>query len=151
MTQGVLSNAKSLKFKSSLTEAIPDLTDDLFVRENIAIIHIYHENLHFLKHERGEVCLLRLRIYCFFQVYYLWPFDNFILAFEGGIKKIRAFEATLFLDARILDVLYRQQIKLFQVVSTSKFHEYWWNDLENIFLVPAAFCRASEARTQSRP
>jgi hypothetical protein len=58
MTQGVLSNAKSLKFKSSLTEAIPDLTDDLFVRENIAIIHIYHENLHFLKHERGEVCRL---------------------------------------------------------------------------------------------
>ena len=57
MTQGVLSNAKSLKFKSSLTETIPDLTDDLFVRENIAIIHIYHENLHFLKHERGEVCL----------------------------------------------------------------------------------------------
>ena len=65
MTQGVLSNAKSLKFKSSLTEAIPDLTDDLFVRENIAIIHIYHENLHFLKHERGEVCLLGLRIYIF--------------------------------------------------------------------------------------
>ena len=51
----------------------------------------------------------------------------------------------------LLDVLCRQQIKLFQVVSTSEFHEYWWNDLENIFLVPAAFCRASEARTQSRP
>ena len=51
----------------------------------------------------------------------------------------------------LLDVLCRQQIKLFQVVSTSEFHEYWWNDLKNIFLVPAAFCRASEARTQSRP
>ena len=76
MTQGVLSNAKSLKFKSSLTEAIPDLTDDLFVRENIAIIHIYHENLHFLKHERGEVCLLGFRIYRFRQAYYLWPFDK---------------------------------------------------------------------------
>ena len=50
----------------------------------------------------------------------------------------------------ILDVLCRQPIKLFQVVSTSEFHEYWWNDLEIIFLVPAAFCRASEARTQSR-
>ena len=45
----------------------------------------------------------------------------------------------------ILDVLCRQQIKLFQVVSTSEFHEYWWNHLKNIFLVPAAFCRASEA------
>ena len=33
----------------------------------------------------------------------------------------------------ILDVLCCQQIKLFQVVSTSEFHEYWWNDLENIF------------------
>ena len=51
----------------------------------------------------------------------------------------------------ILDVLCCQQIKLFQVVSTSEFHEYWWKDLENIFLVPTAFCRASEARTQSKP
>ena len=50
-----------------------------------------------------------------------------------------------------IDVLCRQQIKLFQVVSTSEFHEYWWNDLENIFLVPAAFWGASEVRTQSRP
>ena len=51
----------------------------------------------------------------------------------------------------LLDILCRQQIKLFQVVSTSEFHEYWWNDIENIFLVPAAFCRASEAKSQSRP
>ena len=54
-------------------------------------------------------------------------------------------------DTAIVDVLCRQQIKLFQVVSTSEFHEYWWNNLENIFLVPAAFWGASEARTQSRP
>ena len=39
----------------------------------------------------------------------------------------------------LLDVLCRQQIKLFQVVSTPEFHEYWWNDLENIFFVPTAF------------
>ena len=50
-----------------------------------------------------------------------------------------------------LDVLWGKPIKLIQVVATSEFHEYWWNDLEIIFLVPAAFCRASEARTQSRP
>ena len=50
-----------------------------------------------------------------------------------------------------VDVLCRQQIKLFQVVSTSEFQDYWWNGLENIFLVPAAFWGASEARTQSRP
>ena len=51
----------------------------------------------------------------------------------------------------VVDVLWGQPIKLIQVVSTSEFHEYWWNDPENIFLVPSAFCRASEARTQSRP
>ena len=28
-----------------------------------------------------------------------------------------------------LDVLCHQQIKLFQVVSTSEFHEYWWNHI----------------------
>ena len=28
------------------------------------------------------------------------------------------------LDSKVLDVLCRQQIKLFQVVSTSEFHEY---------------------------
>ena len=39
----------------------------------------------------------------------------------------------------LVDVLWGQPIKLIQVVSTSEFHEYWWNDLENIFLVPAAF------------
>ena len=44
-----------------------------------------------------------------------------------------------------LDGLWGQLIKLIQVVSTSKFHEYWWNDLDLIFLVPAGFCRASEA------
>ena len=49
-----------------------------------------------------------------------------------------------------LEFLCSQQIKLFQVFPTSEFHEYWWNDLENVVLVPASFCRASEARTQSR-
>ena len=38
----------------------------------------------------------------------------------------------------LLDVLWGQPIKLIQVISTSEFHEYWWNDLEIIFLVPAA-------------
>ena len=44
----------------------------------------------------------------------------------------------------ILDVLCCQQIKLFQVVSTSEFHEYWWKDLD-FFFVPLTCCRASEA------
>ena len=59
--------------------------------------------------------------------------------------------ATILGEGYQVDVLCRQQIKLFQVVSTSEFHEYRWNDLENISMVPAAFCRASEARTKIRP
>jgi hypothetical protein len=55
MSQGVLSDAKSLKLKDSLKEAIPNLANDIFVRDNIAIVHIYHENPHFLKNERGQV------------------------------------------------------------------------------------------------
>ena len=35
-----------------------------------------------------------------------------------------------------IDVLWCQPIKLIQVVSTSEFHEYWWNDVEFIFFVP---------------
>ena len=46
---------------------------------------------------------------------------------------------------RGVDVLCRQQIELFQVVSTSEFLEYWWNDLDFIFFVPPTCCRASEA------
>ena len=34
------------------------------------------------------------------------------------------------------DVLCRQQIKPFQVVSTSEFHEYCWNNIDFNFLVP---------------
>ena len=50
-----------------------------------------------------------------------------------------------------VDVFWGQPIKLIQAFSTSEYHEFWWNDLENIFLVPVAFWGASEARTQSRP
>ena len=61
MTQSELSIAKKLKLKTSLTEANPNLKNDNYVKENIAILHIYHENLHFIKQERGEVsayCIL---------------------------------------------------------------------------------------------
>ena len=37
----------------------------------------------------------------------------------------------------LLDVLWGQPIKLIQVVSTSEFHEYWWNDADFIFFVPS--------------
>ena len=36
-------------------------------------------------------------------------------------------------------------IELIQVVSTSEFHEYWWNDFGFIFFVPLTCCRDSEA------
>ena len=55
MTQSELSIAKKLKLKTSLTEANPNLKNDNYVKENIAILHIYHENLHFIMQERGEV------------------------------------------------------------------------------------------------
>ena len=47
----------------------------------------------------------------------------------------------------ILDVLWGQPIKLIQVVSTSEFHEYRWNDLDFIFFVPSTCCGASEVQT----
>ena len=55
MTQSELSIAKKLKLKKELKEIMPNLTDDKYVKENIALLHIYHENLHFIKQERGEV------------------------------------------------------------------------------------------------
>jgi hypothetical protein len=35
-------------------------------------------------------------------------------------------------------------IKMIQVISTSEFHEYWWND--TVFFVPFTSCRASKVR-----
>ena len=37
----------------------------------------------------------------------------------------------------VIDVLWCQPIKLIHVVSTSEFHEYWWNDVDFIFFVPS--------------
>ena len=45
----------------------------------------------------------------------------------------------------VVDVLWGQLIKLIQVFSTSEFHEYLLNDVDFIFFVPSACCRASEA------
>ena len=62
MTQGILVNAKSLRLKKSLLDGYPNLKDDTFVRENIAVVHIYHENIYFLKHERTEVSVNQLEL-----------------------------------------------------------------------------------------
>ena len=36
----------------------------------------------------------------------------------------------------VYTVLWCQPIKLIQVVSTSEYHEYWWNDVDFIFFWP---------------
>ena len=41
-------------------------------------------------------------------------------------QKVKVFMSASY----ILDVLWGQPIKLIQVVSTSEFHEYWWNDVD---------------------
>ena len=88
--------------------------------------------------------------FCFWERYLFYSL-NVILLSQTGENTQGTVYIYIYIYIYILDVLCRQQIKLFQVVSTSEFHEYWWNNHEIIFLVPAAFCRASEARTQSRP
>ena len=55
MSNAVLSKANNLKFEDDVKDALPDLDKDDFVRDNIAVIHIYYENQHFLMHERGVV------------------------------------------------------------------------------------------------
>ena len=56
MSNAVLSKANNLKFEDNVKEALPDLDNDDFVRDNVAVVHIYYENQHFLMHERGVVC-----------------------------------------------------------------------------------------------
>ena len=58
ITQGNLVSSKYIKFNEKIKKTYPKLADDEFVQENVAILHIYHEHLHFLKHERGEVSLM---------------------------------------------------------------------------------------------
>ena len=45
-----------------------------------------------------------------------------------------------------LEVLRGQPIKLIQVVPTSEFHGYCWNDHFFFKIIPSHFCRASEAQ-----
>ena len=49
--------------------------------------------------------------------------------------KKQAFPMTQLLKY-LLDILWGQPIKLIQVVSTSEFHEDWWNAVVFIFLSP---------------
>ena len=57
ITSSKLSKANLLKVNDALKTKVPEITNDEYVKENIAILHIYHSDLHFLKKERGEVCM----------------------------------------------------------------------------------------------
>jgi len=96
-----------------------------------------------------NIFMLYSYLYFYLSVFFLW--SKVILVCRSTLNVFLGGKKWLVNLWYLVDVLCRQPIKLFQVVSASEFHEYWWNDLEIIFLVPAAFCRASEARTQSRP
>ena len=55
---------------------------------------------------------------------------------------IHKYIVNLFVDmitTTYLDVLWCQPFKLIQVVSTSEFHEYCWNDIDFIFFHPLYF------------
>ena len=49
----------------------------------------------------------------------------------------------------LVDVLWCQPIKLIQNVSTAEFHEYWWNDIDLIFLSPPFSAGPQKPRTST--
>ena len=65
------------------------------------------------------------------------PFTNetFSLSLTQNLGKYTQFGRSR--SIYLLDVLWCQQIKLIHVVSTSEFHENWWNDVDFIFFVPS--------------
>ena len=52
------------------------------------------------------------------------------------VDKILTFFTT-YLPTHLLEVFWGQPIKLIHVVSTSEFHEYWWNVVDFIFFIPS--------------
>ena len=56
-TTSKLNKAGLLKTSNALKTKVPGIKNNSYIKENIAILHIYHQELHFLKHERGQVCL----------------------------------------------------------------------------------------------
>ena len=52
-------------------------------------------------------------------------------------KHANMIHLVLELPTGCLDVLWCQPIKLIYVVSTSEFHEYWWNNIDFNFFVPS--------------
>ena len=65
----------------------------------------------------------------------LW---NFPCGHGQVIKDIEQIMYFLLFSDVSLDVFWGQPIKLIQVVSTSEFHEYCWNNIDFNVLVPAS-------------
>ena len=89
---------------------------------------------------KGSICLLCFNI--------RWAFRNVYMYQKNHNPKINVWKHKFQIEELIwytVDVLLGQSIKLIQVVSTSKFHEYWWIHFGFIFFVPSTCCRASEA------
>ena len=54
-------------------------------------------------------------------------------------KEVQIVYRMFLVNCYLLDILWGQPIKLIQVVSTSEFCEYWWNDIVLIFFCPLGF------------
>ena len=59
-TSSKINKAGLLKTSNALKTKVPGIKNNSYIKENIAILHVYHQELHFLKHERGQVCLALL-------------------------------------------------------------------------------------------
>ena len=55
MTTSKMTKANLLKVDAKLKSEVADITKDDFVKANVAILHVYHDQLFFLRFQRGEV------------------------------------------------------------------------------------------------
>ena len=62
MSNAVLSKANNLKFEDDVKEALPDLDKNAFVRDNIAVVHIYYENQHSKKNQPTQTGQLSFKL-----------------------------------------------------------------------------------------
>ena len=55
MSTSKMNKANLLKVNTKLKGEVPAITGDEFVKNNVAILHVYHDQLFFLRFERGQV------------------------------------------------------------------------------------------------
>ena len=59
MSSSKMSRANLLKVETKLKDEVPNITEDEFIKNNIAILHVYHDQLFFLRFERQPVRINR--------------------------------------------------------------------------------------------